>query len=176
MENTTIKLKPKAVAPRATIHGKSQRARSAERSGAGVVKFCVQGSLSSSTAARFTPARLVEVLQAGLPFHELEDLQTLLAVPAEKLAPLLGISKATFHRRKGDAGKLPPAVSDRVVRYARLLGQACKVFEDREAAKLWLNAPQFGLGGAVPLNYAKTEFGAREVEDLLGRIEYGVYS
>jgi uncharacterized protein (DUF2384 family) len=28
----------------------------------------------------------------------------------------------------------------------------------------------------VPLDYAETEIGAREVENLLGRIEYGVYS
>ena len=33
-----------------------------------------------------------------------------------------------------------------------------------------------GLGGAIPLEYAETEVGAREVENLLGRIEYGVYS
>jgi len=62
------------------------------------------------------------------------------------------------------------------VRYARLLGQAFKVFEDLESAKQWLNAPQVGLGGAIPLEYARTEIGAREVENLLGRIEYGVYS
>ncbi len=124
----------------------------------------------------FSPARIVEVLQEGLPFLELQDLQARLEVPAERLAPMLGISKATFHRRKGDAGRLPPAVSDRVVRYARLLGQAVRVFEGLETARQWLSAPQFGLGGAVPLDYAKTELGAREVENLLGRIEYGVYS
>ena len=145
-------------------------------SGAGVVKFCVQGSAASSSVINFTPSKLVEVLQVGLPFRELQALQTRLAMPSEKLAPMLGISKATFHRRKGDAGKLPPAVSDRVVRFARLLGQAFKVFDGLEAAKQWLNAPQVGLGGAVPLDYAKTEVGAREVENLLGRIEYGVYS
>jgi putative toxin-antitoxin system antitoxin component (TIGR02293 family) len=89
---------------------------------------------------------------------------------------MLGISKATLHRRKGSAGKLSPSVSDRVLRYARLLGQALKVFNGPDAAKLWLNAPQVGLGGSVPLDYAKTEIGAREVENLLGRIEYGVYS
>lgn len=87
-----------------------------------------------------------------------------------------GISKATFHRRKGRAGTLPPAVSDRVLRYARLLGQASNVFHGPDAANLWLNAPQVGLGEAVPLSYARTELGAREVENLLGRIEYGVYS
>jgi len=89
---------------------------------------------------------------------------------------MLGISKATFHRRKGTGKKLKPSVSDRVVRFAKLLGKAIKVLGDLDDAKRWLNSPQFGLGGAVPLDYAKTEVGAREVENLLGRIEYGVYS
>lgn len=176
MEKTTPKPKSKASPRRKITHRKRQRVASAKLSGAGVVKFCVQGSHPGSTTIKFTPAKLVEVLQVGLPFQELEDLQTRLAVPADKLAPMLGISRATFHRRKGGASKMPPALSDRVVRYARLLGQAFKVFEDLGAAKQWLNAPQFGLGGAVPLDFAKTEIGAREVENLLGRIEYGVYS
>jgi putative toxin-antitoxin system antitoxin component (TIGR02293 family) len=144
--------------------------------GEGVVRFCVLGSAPATKSGRFTPAKLVEALQVGLPFRELLELQTRLAVPADKLAPMLGISKATFHRRKGGAAKLPPAVSDRVVRYARLLGQALQVFGNQDTAKQWLGAPQFGLGGAVPLDYARSEVGAREVENLLGRIEYGVYS
>ena len=48
--------------------------------------------------------------------------------------------------------------------------------ESEENARQWLSSPQFGLGGAVPLKYAETEAGAREVEDLLGRIENAVYS
>lgn len=176
MGTTITKPKSKTAAPRAIVRRKLQHAGTAELSGLGVVKFCVEGSATSSTALNFSSAKLVELLQEGLPFQELQDLQTRLAVPSEKLAPMLGISKATFHRRKGDASKLTSAVSDRVVRYARLLGQAVKVFEGLEAAKQWLNAPQVGLGGAVPLGYAKTEMGAREVENLLGRIEYGVYS
>ena len=112
----------------------------------------------------------------GLPFRELQVLQTSLALPSEKLAPMLGTSKAAFHRSKGAASRLNSAVSDRVVRYARLLAFAVKVFGNQEDAKQWLKAPQFGLGGAVPLDYAKTEIGAREVETLLGRIQDGVYS
>jgi putative toxin-antitoxin system antitoxin component (TIGR02293 family) len=115
------------------------------------------------------------VLRVGLPVQELEDLQASLDVPMEKLFPMLGISKATLHRRKAD-GRLGPAESDRVVRFARLMGKAIEVMESEENARQWLTSPQFGLGGAVPLDYAETEVGAREVEDLLGRIEYGVYS
>jgi putative toxin-antitoxin system antitoxin component (TIGR02293 family) len=144
--------------------------------GSGVVSYYVHGPLEKIVNTEFTAANLVKVLQVGLPVTELTDLQAILAVPAERLAPMLGISKATFHRRKGAGSKLKPAVSDRVVRFARLLGQAFKVFGNLEDAKQWLSSPQFGLGGAVPLDYAKTEVGAREVENLLGRIEYGVYS
>src|SRR5206468_4426907 len=104
-----------------------------------------------------------------------DELQAKLEVPMEKLVPMLGISKATLHRRKA-LGKLDPAESDRVVRFARLMGKAVEVMESEENARKWLASPQAGLGGAVPLEYAETELGAREVEDLLGRIEYGVYS
>ena len=144
--------------------------------GSGIVRFYVRGQSYQAKTDKFSPSKIIEMIQKGLPFGEFDDLQGILGVPAEKLASMLQISKPTFHRRKGGVGTLPGAVAERVVRYARLLGLACKVFDDLGAAKDWLNSPQFGLGGAVPLEYAKTEIGAREVECLLGRIEYGVYS
>jgi putative toxin-antitoxin system antitoxin component (TIGR02293 family) len=118
---------------------------------------------------------LIRRVQAGLPFDELLALQTSLDLPLDRLALKLGMSKATLHRRKLD-GRLTPEESDRVIRFARLMGRAVTVFETEENARLWLASPQVGLGGAIPLDYAGTEIGAREVEDLLGRIEYGVYS
>jgi len=148
---------------------------SLKKAGGGVVNFCVHGPTGKIVASDFTPSKLIEVLRVGLPVQELEDLQASLDVPMEKLFPMLGISKATLHRRKAD-GRLGPAESDRVVRFARLMGKAIEVMESEENARQWLTSPQFGLGGAVPLDYAETEVGAREVEDLLGRIEYGVYS
>jgi putative toxin-antitoxin system antitoxin component (TIGR02293 family) len=126
-------------------------------------------------AETLTPSRIIESIQNGLPVRELDDLQASLDVEIGKLASMLGISKATLHRRKAQ-GRLEPAESDRVLRFARLMGKAVAVFGGIEAARQWLTSAQFGLGGAVPLDYAKTEPGAREVENLLGRIEYGVYS
>jgi putative toxin-antitoxin system antitoxin component (TIGR02293 family) len=61
------------------------------------------------------------------------------------------------------------------VRFARLLALAREVLGGEEHAREWLSNPQHGLGGAIPLEYAKTEVGAREVENLLGRIDQGVY-
>lgn len=120
-------------------------------------------------------ATLIAALKAGLPFGELEKLREGLDLPMDSVMRYLGISKATLHRRK-IAGRLDMAESDRVVRFARLLEKATQVFESEENARRWLGSPQVGLGGEEPLEYAETEVGAREVEDLLGRIEYGVYS
>lgn len=161
---------PKAVAPR------KSNAPANKKEGVGIVMSYVQGQHGSAALVQLSSAKLIPLLETGLPFRELQDLQASLDISSDCLSRMLGISKATFHRSKGAASRLSPAVSDRVIRYARLMGFAVKVFGDLEDAKAWLNAPQFGLSGAVPLEYAKTEIGAREVENLLGRIQYGVYS
>jgi len=146
-----------------------------KKSGAGVVTYSIQKYSKNVASQDFTPAKVIKSLKDGLLVGELDVLRVNLSLPMEKLVPMLGISKATFHRRK-TAGKLDTAESDRVVRFARLLGKAAAVMESLEDGRRWLKSPQVGLGGAVPLEYAETEVGAREVEDLLGRIEYGVYS
>jgi putative toxin-antitoxin system antitoxin component (TIGR02293 family) len=121
------------------------------------------------------PTELIRKIQKGLRFSELETLQNSIGMPFEQLAAKLCISRSTLQRRKA-AGRLSPDESDKVLRFARLLEHATDVFGDVDKARAWLKHPQYGLGGAVPLDYAETEIGAREVDNLLGRIDYGVYS
>ena len=122
-----------------------------------------------------SPAQVVRGVQAGLDFTELETLREQLDLPLDRLASQLGLARATLHRRKA-SGRLTTDESDKVVRFARLLGHAVHLFGSVVDARRWLKTPQRGLGGAIPLDYAQTEAGAREVENLLGRIDYGVYS
>src|SRR5438477_6433643 len=121
------------------------------------------------------PTELIQRIQKGLRFTELKTLQDTLDLPFERLAAKLAISRSTLQRRKA-AGRLSPDESDKVMRLSRLLEHATNVFGDIERARAWLKFPQRGLGGAIPLDYAETEVGAREVDDLLGRIEYSVYT
>ena len=121
------------------------------------------------------PTELIHRIQKGLRFSELETLQNSIDLPFEQLAAKLSISRSTLQRRKA-AGRLSPDESDKVMRLSRLLEHATNVFGDIEKARAWLKFPQRGLGGAVPLDYAETEVGAREVDNLLGRIEYSVYT
>jgi len=121
------------------------------------------------------PTELIRQIQKGLPFSDLKVLQGSIDMPFEQLAAKLSISRSTLQRRKV-AGRLSPDESDKVMRFARLLEHATSVFGDVDKARAWLKFPQRGLGGVVPLDYAETEVGAREVDNLLGRIDYGVYS
>src|SRR5437667_1076207 len=141
-----------------------------------------RGAMKAATLEKKThvakakyPTELIRQIQKGLRFSELETLQNSIDLPFEQLAAKLSISRSTLQRRKA-AGRLSPDESDRVMRYSRLVRQAADFFGDIEKARAWLKHPQYGLGGAVTLDYATTETGAREVENLLGRMKYGVYS
>lgn len=121
------------------------------------------------------PATVIRQIRKGLPMAEFRALAEWLAVSDDELAPLLGISRATFHRRR-KVGHLESPESEKLVRFARLLSRATEVFENEDTAREWLKEPAVSFGGESPLSFADTEIGAREVDYLLGRLEYGVFS
>jgi len=117
----------------------------------------------------------VKEIREGLPVGRFFELEASLGVGTARLASVVGIPVRTLQRRKDD-GRLTKEESDRVDRVCQLLGQATGVFESSTAAREWLTHPQMGLAGFVPLDLADTGAGIREVENLLGRIDYGVYA
>jgi putative toxin-antitoxin system antitoxin component (TIGR02293 family) len=122
------------------------------------------------------PVDLVRHVEKGLAFTAVEALQQQMDLAAKEMARLLDIKFRTFLRRK-EAGRLQPAESDRVLRTSRLFARAQDLFDgNQEAARAWLMRPQRALGGAIPLEIAKTEVGAREVEQIIGRLEQGVFT
>ncbi len=133
------------------------------------------GSPMLVSAKHVASTQAVQRVATGLPFREIEALRAEIDEPLESLGRHLSISRSTLQRRRADR-RLTPQESDRVLRFCRLLRHAVSVFGDLDRARQWLKFPQRGLGGAVPLDYASSEVGAREVENLLGRIDYGVYS
>ena len=67
--------------------------------------------------------------------------------------------------------------SDRLLRAARVFRRVLEFFRgDRAGAVQWLLSKPRALGGATPLELSRTDLGAREVEDLIERIRYGVYT
>lgn len=120
--------------------------------------------------------RTIRQLKEGLPFAAFETLRDRLGVPAKELAEVVHIAARTLARRK-EEGRLHTDESDRLLRVSRLFDQAVELFEqDFDRARDWFTSPCRALGGVSPLHYADTEPGGREVEDLIGRLEHGVFS
>lgn len=132
--------------------------------------------MAAVLAPTTTTLELVAQIKRGLPARAAFDLKELLGVSNESLAQLLGMSVRTFARLDRAKGVLDAVSSDRLHRVARLVGMAVDVLEDEAAAVRWLKMPQHALGDAVPLDLLGTDVGARAVEVLLGRMEYGVYT
>lgn len=119
---------------------------------------------------------LVKHVERGLSFTVVEALQQQMKLPAKEMSRLLDIKLRTFLRRK-EEGRLQPSESDRVLRTSRLFARATDLFDgNADAARDWLMSPQRALGGAVPVEIAKTEVGAREIENIIGRLEHGVFT
>lgn len=130
----------------------------------------------ASAAYAESSAGLVERILAGLPVEEFDSLRKMLGLPVDQMASKIGISVATLSRRRAKKQPLDRDHSDRLMRYARLYWLAVDFFDgDVQAARDWLASPARSLSGRSPLEFAETEMGAREVEDLIGRLEHGVY-
>jgi putative toxin-antitoxin system antitoxin component (TIGR02293 family) len=119
---------------------------------------------------------LLNEVATGFPFSTIERLGRNMDIPIKDLAELAQIGNRTLHRRK-EEGRLQPDESDRLLRVSRVFAKAIELFEgDDHAAMHWLSTPQRALSGVAPLTLTKTEFGALEVERLIGRLEHGVFS
>jgi putative toxin-antitoxin system antitoxin component (TIGR02293 family) len=130
---------------------------------------------SLGLGASDTPG-LIRQIETGFSFQALLKLESHTGVNLSVLASIIDIPERTLARRKV-AGKLAPEESERLLRISGVFEKATNLFEgDTEAAVNWLTTPKKALGNEQPLFYARTELGAREVENLLGRIEYGVFS
>jgi putative toxin-antitoxin system antitoxin component (TIGR02293 family) len=124
----------------------------------------------------FDTPTLHKKVERGLAFSALLKILRLMALPMQVLADLLFIPPRTLQRRKA-SGRLEPDESDRLLRLSRVYGRAIELFEGNNRATLqWLQSPLPVLDGASPLSMTKTEPGAHEVERLINRLEYGVFS
>lgn len=118
----------------------------------------------------------VPLIISGLPLSAVSRFGKTSGLTLERIKQLAQISEGSFARRKG-SGRLSPQESERMLRISRIFETATGLYDgDQAGARQWLETPIPSLGNHRPLDLAKTEPGAREVEDLIGRIERGIVS
>lgn len=117
-----------------------------------------------------------ERILEGLDFSAVDNIKAHAALTDGELARLLGIGEATLRRARAARTKLDAATSDRLYRLSKVVAVAEEALESADNAMQWLRRGQPALGGAVPLELLATQAGADEVETLLRRIDFGIYT
>jgi putative toxin-antitoxin system antitoxin component (TIGR02293 family) len=111
-------------------------------------------------------------IERGLPhsviarlkrYSHLSDADLSEVIPRRTLTSLRGVRKLTTEQ------------SDRIARTAGIAALARRVFGDAEVAREWLLTANPALGNQLPLRLLRTGSGTRIVENVLIRIEHGVY-
>ena len=120
--------------------------------------------------------RVAKVVRDGIPARALKSFASTLNLNLSEIAEIVLIPRRTLERRMAENARLRTPEAERVVRLARVFSKAREVFEDGAEASEWLTEPLDALGGESPLQAINTEHGAREVEQILGRIEQGVFA
>ena len=120
-----------------------------------------------------------ELLLRGLPGRSLSHfLDSLVVIQVtSSLEKAVGMSLRTFQRRRDMPSKpLSQEQSGRTWKFAEILAEATEVFGSQQEAEQWLERPAIGLNQRRPIDLLATPAGVELVEELLTRLEYGVYA
>src|SRR5206468_12885338 len=115
---------------------------------------------------------LQTAIREGFPQQVIEKLVEAADLSIKELAACLDLSPRSLQRRRRE-GRLVRYESDRIYRLARIVALAKSSLGGRNAATRWLKRANRALGGQAPLAVIDTELGARNVENVLGRIAFG---
>ena len=123
--------------------------------------FADSSSAFDAATARIAPAALGDLSRRGYS----EDEIFALVVP-----------KRTLARRKAANEPLTVEETDKALRLERIAVQAERVFGDADKAHRWLRKAKREIKGETPLAWLASEAGARVVEEMLFRIEHGIFA
>lgn len=129
----------------------------------------------SAAALGHTPLEAHERVRSGIALDEVIRAMEQIGLTQQETAALLGLPLRTFQRwLSGHDKKLDPTTGGRYYRAIKIMQHANLLLGSMATTLEWLRSPQRALGYRIPLDLLATEPGAEAVEDLLGRIEYGV--
>lgn len=120
-----------------------------------------------------TLRELTEIVSHGLPKSALRHCVVRVVTSSKEQREVMHriVPAATYKRRER---LLKPEESERTERLARVIATAEHVWGDAEEARRFMTRPHPELNGKTPLETSYAELGARQVEELLWKLFYGL--
>lgn len=133
-------------------------------------------ALTSSPTATGTPRKDRPTRKVSSTLGvQLNQLAQQLGVSLKELAPLLQISESTLHRFRRQK-ELKDTTAERVELLQGIIQHGLRVYDgDVHAFQGWLRYALGELDGKTPLQSLTTVAGFTQVDDILGRIEHGIF-
>lgn len=115
-------------------------------------------------------------VRQGIPFH-FYYLITLYSPYSENdWINILNISKKSLQRYKQESRRFGHLQSEKIIEMAEVTKAGLETFGDMEKFKLWLNTPNFALGGMKPIELIRDSYGKELVVGELTRINHGIFA
>jgi putative toxin-antitoxin system antitoxin component (TIGR02293 family) len=117
----------------------------------------------------------MHIVRDGVSKKDLELLKNKADLDYTMLAKALSVTRATLINKKRSE-KFGAGLSEKIMAMADLYSYGFEVFEDKDRFNQWMSKPNKALGGQVPYDLIDNQFGREEIKNLIGRIDYGIYS
>ncbi|MES1261898.1 MAG: antitoxin Xre/MbcA/ParS toxin-binding domain-containing protein [Acidobacteriota bacterium] len=118
---------------------------------------------------------LIDLPPGSVPFASVDRLSEKLSIEPAALLALISMPERTAARRKHE-GFLKSEEADRLLRVARILEEATRVFGSEPKAARWLSTGSPALYACTPLSLLDSDAGTQAVSDELGRIAFGDFA
>lgn len=123
----------------------------------------------------FSEQEIIRRSRQGVLRSESDRVAALVGLTDKEMAIALGLSASYLHRLKTDQ-LVSREASERLSLLENLLQHALDTFDNRASTVLsWLRTPLRELEDQTPLQTLDTVTGYRLVDDVLGRIDYGIF-
>ena len=123
-----------------------------------------------------SPFDYIIIASKGIEADVLKNFINYFNVSQETTASLLNISSPTIYRWIKGNKKLDMVYSVKLFEIAELFIYGSRVFESEENFFKWLRLPNTALGGMEPMKLLELPGGVSKVNDIIGRIEHGIFS
>jgi len=133
------------------------------------------GGIKEKPENQMTPLEKMEKLRSGLSKKDLEHLKSRTELDYDKLSKALSVTRATLINKKG-LEKFSSVLGERMIGLADIYSYGYEVFENEAKFNRWMFQPNQALGGKMPYDIIDNQYGREEVKNIIGRIDYGVYS
>lgn len=123
-----------------------------------------------------SPYDFIHIASKGLSANIINNFRDYFDLSLNETAHMLNVSEPSIYRWVKTNKKLERNLAIKLFEISELFLLGTEIFKSRENFFKWLDLPNTALGGMQPNDLIDIPEGVSKVRDVLGRIEYGVYS